>query len=495
MLSMYNTIQHFEKVGIKKIEKIIERFVSHPTDMASFVTGITEEVVNLGLSVISETLEDMDQQICTSKKRKEKWRIVRKDNKQLKTSLGDIIFQKTLFKNKADKHTEYLLDSILGMSSHERLTEDAEQKLLEEVVESSYRKAGENMSITSSVSKQTVKNKIHALKFKKQPEIKYADKKKVDYLYIDADEDHVSLQFQNQKGDLEKNEWNRKENCLITKLVYVYEGIGKEAPMSKRHCLINPYYFSGVYSGTDGNDELWASVYDFMEKNYDLDYVKKVFLNGDGGAWIKAAKKKIHGITYVIDEFHLRKYMLNATAHLEDSAEDARGELLNAMKKGTKAELQEIFNRIRLSIKTESRMKRVNKSEDYFLNNWSAIRVRLTCRNQVRGCSAEGHVSHVLSSRMSSRPMGWSRTGADKMAQLLAYKWNGGDMLELVRYQREEEVARAAGAENDIISSTQMLQAERRKFGETGKYLECITHHIDAGMKKYVGLSSRIWNL
>ena len=187
--------------------------------------------------------------------------------------------------------------------------------------------------------------------------------------------------------------------------------------------------------------------------------------------------------------------MLNATAHLEDSAEDARGELLNAMKKGTKAELQEIFNRIRLSIKTESRMKRVNKSEDYFLNNWNAIRVRLTCRNQVRGCSAEGHVSHVLSSRMSSRPMGWSRTGADKMAQLLAYKWNGGDMLELVRYQREEEVARAAGAENDIISSTQMLQAERRKFGETGKYLECITHHIDAGMKKYVGLSSRIWNL
>lgn len=26
----------------------------------------------------------------------------------------------------------------------------------------------------------------------------------------------------------------------------------------------------------------------------------------------------------------------------------------------------------------------------------------------VIGCSAEGHVSHVLSSRMSSRPMGWS---------------------------------------------------------------------------------------
>lgn len=211
VLSMYNTIQHFEEIGIKKIEKIIEKFIKDPTDMASFVTGIREEVVSLGLSVIQETLEDMDNEIRSSNKRKEKWSIVRKDEKQLKTSLGDITFKKTLFKNKKDNRTKYLLDTILGMSSHERLTEDAEQKLLEEAVESSYRKAGETMSLSSGVSKQTVKNKIHALKFKKETEVKYPEKKQVDFLYIDADEDHVSLQFQNQKGDLEKNEWGRKK--------------------------------------------------------------------------------------------------------------------------------------------------------------------------------------------------------------------------------------------------------------------------------------------
>lgn len=492
---MYNTIQHFEEIGIKKIEEIIEKFIKDPTDMASFVTGIREEVVSLGLSVIQETLEDMDNEIRSSNKRKEKWSIVRKDEKQLKTSLGDITFKKTLFKNKKDSHTKYLLDTILGMPSHERLTEDAEQKLLEEAVESSYRKAGETMSLSSGVSKQTVKNKIHALKFKKETKVKYPEKKQVDFLYIDADEDHVSLQFQNQKGDLEKNEWGRKKNCMITKLVYVYEGIGKEAPMSKRHCLINPYYFSGAYAGTNGNEELWASVYDFLNKNYDLDDVKKIFLNGDGGAWIKAAGSKAKGITYVIDEFHLKKYMLSATAHLLDSADEARKELITVMKKGTKEELKEIFGRIRLSVKTESAIKRINDCEDYFLSNWMAIRVRLTHRNQVKGCSAEGHVSHVLSGRMSSRPMGWSRTGADKMAQLLAYSWNGGDMLELVRYQRQEELAEAAGAECDVISSTEMLLAEKNKYGELGKYVSCINHHVDNGIKKYVGLSSRIWNL
>lgn len=71
----------------------------------------------------------------------------------------------------------------------------------------------------------------------------------VDYLYIDADEDHVSLQFKEKKGDLAIGENNWKNNCVLAKLVYVYEGIGKEAPKSKRNRLVNPHYFSGVYDG------------------------------------------------------------------------------------------------------------------------------------------------------------------------------------------------------------------------------------------------------
>lgn len=51
------------------------------------------------------------------------------------------------------------------------------------------------------------------------------------------------------------------------------------------------------------------------------------------------------------------------------------------------------------------------------------------------GCSAEGHVSHVLSDRMSSRPMGWSQTGADRMSKLRGYEKNHGreKIIELVR--------------------------------------------------------------
>lgn len=51
-----------------------------------------------------------------------------------------------------------------------------------------------------AVSKETVMNKLHVLTFPKtepQPE-----RKALKYLYIDADEDHVSLQSLEQKGDI-----------------------------------------------------------------------------------------------------------------------------------------------------------------------------------------------------------------------------------------------------------------------------------------------------
>ncbi len=43
------------------------------------------------------------------------------------------------------------------------------------------------------------------------------------------------------------------------------------------------------------------------------------------------------------------------------------------------------------------------------------------------GVSAEGHVSHILSARLSSRPMGWSKTGVDQMARMRAPKPTSGD--------------------------------------------------------------------
>jgi hypothetical protein len=90
--------------------------------------------------------------------------------------------------------------------------------------------------------------------------------------------------------------------------------------------------------------------------------------------------------------------------------------------------------------------------------------------------------------------MGWSKTGAAKMAQLRAYHLNGGNMLELVRYQ-EKELPKAVGAEYDVLSCRQILSSERNRHGELGKYVESISHSISSQNKKVIYFNSHIWGL
>ena len=46
--------------------------------------------------------------------------------------------------------------------------------------------------------------------------------------------------------------------------------------------------------------------------------------------------KRIAGITYVLDEFHLEKYLIKLTSHMKDSREDALDELRTAIRRKTK---------------------------------------------------------------------------------------------------------------------------------------------------------------
>ena len=389
---MRNSILHFSEEGIKYLEKAEEKFANHPDDIAGYIEAVRSEVVQLGLEIIKETLENFDEMFRASQMRREKWEIVRRDEKQLITSLGTVCFSKTLFRNKQSRQSKYLLDDFLHLDSHQRMTEDAVAQLLRDAVDISYRRGGEAVSLTDSVSKETVKNVIHELKF---PRVEKTDRKKqVEYLYIDADEDHVSLQFQNKKVDLEKDSRGYKRNCIITKLVYIYEGIEKDAPHSKRYHLVNPYYFCGTYEGKD-NETLWDQVYQYIEDNYEIDKIKKIFLNADGGSWIKAGKNRIKGITYVLDEFHMRKYLTKMTSHMLDGADEVRSILCNTIMHGSKEDFREGVNVIAGYETGEVGRRRVMEAGEYFLSNWTAAKLRLANRDIIKGCSAEGHVSHV----------------------------------------------------------------------------------------------------
>ncbi len=94
-----------------------------------------------------------------------------------------------------------------GLSVIKETLEDCSQMLRD----SGKRREEWTVVKTDQVSRQTAKNKLHGLSFPKTSAAGTpAEKKTVDYLYIDADEDHVSLQFKEKKGDLEMGENNWK---------------------------------------------------------------------------------------------------------------------------------------------------------------------------------------------------------------------------------------------------------------------------------------------
>lgn len=183
------------------------------------------------------------------------------------------------------------------------------------------------------------------------------------------------------------------------------------------------------------------------------------------------------GVVHVLDEFHISKYLIKLTSHMGDTREDARSILRDIIRRGPKAEFWDKVELLKNDLLPEGREGKIDEYRDYLLANWTPARLRLCHKEGVKGSSTEAHVSHVLSSRMSSRPMGWSKLGAHQMAKLRAYYKNGGDMLELVKYQKQE-LKEVSGGTALVLSASEVLVSERNKHSEIGKYMENIQHSV-----------------
>ena len=154
-----------------------------------------------------------------------------------------------------------------------------------------------------------------------------------------------------------------------------------------------------------------------------------------------------------------------------------------------------IFDRIIGITEKETKRKAVEQAKVYILGNWTGIMASMKSKDKNVQCSAEGHVSHVYADRMSSRPMGWSRTGVDKMSRLRIYCQNEGDLLELVRYQKKE-LKQVAGAEEIIYSATEMLCMEKANRRKLGVMADLPVYEIPyPQIKKIAALKNHIWGL
>lgn len=489
---MEEIIRYLTEDFIKNLEKLQLELYRQPENLADFVLKTRKETDEIGRRFIQMLVQEMNDRIREMPERKRNWYVERKgDPKTLTTSLGNIIFFKTLYTSKRERDdkgkalTCYLVDKVLHLDPNQTMTEDALANVLKEAAQTSYRKAGEAAS-PDGITKGAVKDILHKIQF--PPNFRIPMVKRVaEYLYIDADEDHYHLQFQDRKGDLVRNGAGRKMNGAINKMIYVYEGIEPEAPKSKRNCLINPHYF--CRGEAQDNKELWKEVFAYIEATYDISKIKRIYINSDGGSWIKNGYRGLSDVTFVLDEFHLSKYIFKLTQHMKDSICDAKKELYDCIRYESKEEFLAIAERLRWCAKTEKDLKRINEAATYIASSWTAAKLRLRKKDGVVGCSAEGHVYHLLSSRMSTLAMGWSRRGGSQMAHLREYYYNGGDMLELAKYQkRKEALPLAAGAEEVVLSASQMLRSEHisrtKNVVEYGKYAETMRASMSTQISK-----------
>lgn len=488
---MNKSILHFNEKSTKKLSVIAKKFFEDPTKLDEMVDGVLETLLSFGLNLIKETLEDADESIRNSSVRRKRWNINRREKTQLLCCLGNVVYERTLFQDKKEKTYHYLLDELMELEPHTRMTKGAEAALIEEAIDSSYRKGGMKVSLCDHVSKQTVMNKIHELKVIEAPSNTIV-KKQVEVLYIDADEDHISKQFEVVKGDIKKSPNGIKYNTMLGKLIYVYEGVKPTHENSNRKELIGKRYFGGIYKGRTENAKLWRMVQEYIESTYDMDTIKVVYINGDGAEWIKSGVDYIDKSKFVLDRFHLMKYINQATSHLLDSTNDAKAEIYGAINRGNKKEVIEVFEKILCVTETETKLKSVVDSKKYVLNHWGGIMVRLK-NPDIIGCSAEGHISHTFSSRMSSRPMGWSEHGANQMCKLRCYKENGGKIIELIQ---EQEELKATGTDGNTSVLRKVLGNVTNNKNTDDYYINRIQATIPGySAMKHIAISTHISNL
>lgn len=353
------SIPHLVENVIPKLEKIRKEFLQSPECWESFIGQIHDVVLEFGRDFVSDTLDLCNVMLEDSIKRREHWQIKDRCQKSVLTSLGMVSFQHTRFIHKGTPKSTYLLDQILGLPPHARLSKDAKARILKEVVQSSYQKAG--TCLPETVSKETVMRIVHSLPLSKLPETGPEEKRSVETLYVEADEDHIALQFHEKKGDVKR--WKgHGDNGPIVKLVYVHEGIEARG---KRKQLKNSHFFGGIYSGKD-NEALWREVRDYIRRTYDMEQVRQIRFQSDGGGWMKKGLE-VTGGRFVLDGFHLRKYVRRLCRVTEE--EEKEEELWDRIKKNQRKQAEEWVEEKMKGLDDRKRRK-AEEAWRYLKRNW-----------------------------------------------------------------------------------------------------------------------------
>jgi len=423
------------------VMEVVLKNLDGKMDFAEFQEQLGNKLNEVGREITREVLEELDRQIKENKRERLGWQVWRRgDRKEIITIFGPVSYQRTYYRHKETKRYAYLVDEQAGYTPHLRVDHHVKGELVACAANLSYRESGEVIGKRCgnvSISGQTVKRSVDSFE---RPTIGEQERKRTaTTLYIEADEDHVA----NQHG-----------RSFEARLVYIHEGWETKG---KRRKLKRPLYQSSV---DEDVHVFWERVWEEVDKLYDLEKVEKIYLLGDGAAWIQSAKDVFPQAEFILDRFHYMRYLRIAVggAHKQ-------GQILKtAIRFGHKEKAEAVILELIKEATTSSRKQRIKDAWKYLKNNWEAIR-SLYREEKAVSCSGECHISHVLSERLSSRPMGWSKNGARHMSYVRICQANGQSIADQYKLQRKKQDLPVVNIEQEVLEKQRKkIQATREVF-------------------------------
>lgn len=403
---MESIIQHIANTLVKKVlEKAQE---SGMADIDALAAELLEDCKEAASGCLEAILDSWNQAIREDKSgRREKGLVMKEKDRRrtLLTKLGEIQYSRDYYYDKQRKHYTAVLDDAIGVRAYERVGDAVGAELAQAATGLSYARSA-RLVTGGAVSRQTVRNKILATQSLEVAP--HFQKRKVRELHIFADEDHVHMQ--------KPHKARGKQNQQVP-LVTVTEGI-KNVDKRRRR-TINPMHFVDEEFNTK---RLWEAVGNYIMMAYDMNHLKKIYVHGDGGSWIKHGLDTFAQAEYVMDGYHFEKSLKQLANRF--NGRSVRYRIHQALAKNDRKKADAILQGLLDASEDDKTTEKVKEFATYLLDNWDSIVRRQD--SQMTGSCTESQISHVLSERFSRDPLGWSKPGLGKLSKLRIYVANGG---------------------------------------------------------------------
>lgn len=378
------------------INKMI-KLLTDGENINDFEVGALREAKECAAQIIALRIEAADAAIVSDKaaRRESGYTVERRnDERRFQSLVGEISYRRTYFA-KASGGYEYLADTALGITQRSRVSDCLSLALVRASKDMSYWKASSHVA-DGEISRQTVMGRLRqSCAVENSP----SERRMVPELHIDADEAHIKL-IGGKKSEVP--------------LISVYEGIGVKG---KRTFCKEVFHIS-EYGKTP--DNLWEQVLTEIERRYDITDTR-VYLHGDGAGWIQTCFDWIPQAIFVLDKYHKNKAIKLITAGLD---KESRKQFDAAIREALAGEDLQFFDEIVkvLSIELPERADTILENAGYLKNFVGGISICKKDPGANNGGCTEPHVSHILSARLSTRPMVWSKQTLIHFAPILAAK-------------------------------------------------------------------------